>query len=122
MRAVDVTIDRCLGREDSVEVGNILDTSELNKNRLLRRTRTHHGTRHTRLKRRLDLFLQEFLEVNVVYEERVLLDLLSTVHSKSFRGISVEKTSQNASSFYADVGAKGEWISKDLLVHLVRHL
>jgi len=80
---------------------------------------THHRTRHAWLKRRLDLFLQEPLEVDVVYEERVLLDLLSAVHPKSFRRISVEKTSQNGSSFCANVGAEGEWISEDLLVHFV---
>jgi hypothetical protein len=70
----------------------------------------------------LDFFLQKPLEVNVVYEEWVLLDLLSAVYSKSFRGISVEKTSQNAASFCANVGAEDEWIGEDLLVHLVRDL
>jgi hypothetical protein len=58
----------------------------------------------------------------MIYEEWMLLDLLSAVHSKSFRGISVEKTGQDASGFCANVGAKGERISENLLVHLVRDL
>jgi len=35
--AVNITINRCLGREDSVEVGNILNTNALNERVLLRR-------------------------------------------------------------------------------------
>ena len=79
--------------------------------------RTHHWARHARLERRLDLLLDELLEVDVVCKEGVRSDLLRSVDSETLRRVSREETGEDTAGLDPAIVSKYQRIRQNLLVH-----
>ena len=90
VRVLNVAIHGCLCGEDGIEVGHV--------NRAV----------DARLEGRVNLLLREQLEVDMVIEERVLLDLLSAIDAKTIGGVACEESRQNAPGLRANFRTEGE--------------
>lgn len=99
LRALHDTVQRRLRREHGVEVAHV------------------HRARNARLERRLDLLVHEFLKVDVLREERVLLDLVCAVHTQTVVRVTREQSGEDAARVRADLVAEPEGLLQDLLVH-----
>ncbi len=73
-----------------------------------RYTGAYHWAQHAGLERRLDLLLNELLEVNMVGKEGMRSDLFCPVDSQALRRVSGEETSEDASRLCANIIAKDE--------------
>ena len=96
--------------------------SEVDWERIREEKTPDHWAGDTRFKRRLYLFLQELLEIDMITEKGMSLDFLGTTDAKSLRRISCKKACKNAACFRFKLGSKPERIVKDLPVHIFRYL
>ena len=81
-----------------------------------------HWTANARLERRLDLLLQQSLEIDVLSEELVPFDFFSPIDSKALRRVSIQKPGEDRTRQGTDFVRGDKRIVKDLLVHLIGDL
>jgi hypothetical protein len=85
LRALLVRVERDLGGELGVEVGDV------------------DRARHARLERRLDLLLHERAEVDVLREERVRLDRLGALPAEPLRGVARDEPGEDRARLVREV-------------------
>ena len=61
--------------------------------------------------------MNEFVKVDVLREERMLLDLVCTIDAKTMRGVASEQSGEDATCLGSDFIAKDQRVLKNLLVH-----
>ena len=78
---------------------------------------TYHRACDAGLERRLYLLLHEFVEVDVLREEGVLLDVVRAVHAQAMGGIARQQTGEDTPRLRADLVAEDKRVLQNLLVH-----
>ena len=101
LRALDDAVERLLCGEDGVEVRDV--------------DRAGDG----RLERRLNLLLEQLVEIDVFRKEGISLDLFRAVDTKPLCWVARKQASEDAARLRAYVVAEDERVLQDLLVHLL---